>query len=548
MTKSKSMIWKRLNFTSGNRVKKTPGINQLKSSLEHSLRIVQKDDLEFNKDLIDKNIVFFNNKLTRMDKLSVDDRKKIFKSIYDPLTEQKQDNGQLAEVNCELSKYAYKLKELIKKNEDGELTSFLQALLQNPEVVDVASSNVIDEMNVQRKKQKVSCVNKYIELKNKSIELNKSDDDFSLKKTVIQEAFWKFPFNQCVDYVKPTDYMNIINNFYKENLPDYPVKLIVFHGDEITSEHDDNLGVHPHIFIDGKNKRTGKYDLINDEFKMVNNFLKSEGKPEIEGRSFSDAQALGEAYQKMIYAFVNKELANKGYDFQVEVLPETEDKKIRRKLINDDASKPKMFRTYNSINKSIEELEALSKELKQKAEDKARLDKDLKRILGANRIYKTENEQLKTTNEELGLKIDDGKKEVNAIVDNILILQQNEDKLVSSISSKTDEINELDIKIEDKRTYYERLTDAFSSVKNFVEACINRSINYQQSKPNKAQLDKINDQLKLMHKELDSPDGQKYINEFLDVQEVELEKNDIPVKFEGGFLGKKKNRLAKIKT
>lgn len=52
------MIWKRLNFTSGNRVKKTPGINQLKSSLEHSLRIVQKDDLEFNKDLIDKNIVF----------------------------------------------------------------------------------------------------------------------------------------------------------------------------------------------------------------------------------------------------------------------------------------------------------------------------------------------------------------------------------------------------------------------------------------------------------------------------------------------------------
>ncbi|USW96693.1 hypothetical protein NHF39_08990 [Pseudomonas proteolytica] len=138
--------------------------------------------------------------------------------------------------------------------------------------------------------------------------------------------------------------------------------------------------------------------------------MKSEGKPEIEGRSFSDAQALGEAYQKMIYAFVNKELVNKGYDFQVEVLPETEDKKIRRKLINDDASKPKMFRTYNSINKSIEELEALSKELKQKAEDKARLDKDLKRILGANRIYKTENEQLKTTNEELGLKIDDGKK------------------------------------------------------------------------------------------------------------------------------------------
>ena len=110
MTKNKSMIWKRLNFTSGNRVKKTPGISQLKSSLEHSLRIVQKDDLEFNKDLIDKNIVFFNKKLTTMDKLSVDDRKDMFKSIYKPIAEQKEDTGQLTEVNCEMSKYAYKIK------------------------------------------------------------------------------------------------------------------------------------------------------------------------------------------------------------------------------------------------------------------------------------------------------------------------------------------------------------------------------------------------------------------------------------------------------
>ena len=190
MTKNKSMIWKRLNFTSGNRVKKTPGISQLKSSLEHSLRIVQKDDLEFNKDLIDKNIVFFNKKLTTMDKLSVEDRKDMFKSIYKPIAEQKEDTGQLTEVNCEMSKYAYKIKELIKKNEDGELTSFLKDLLQTPEAVDVESSKVIENMNVQRKKQKISCVDKYIELKNKSIKLSKSDDDFSLKKTVIQEAFW----------------------------------------------------------------------------------------------------------------------------------------------------------------------------------------------------------------------------------------------------------------------------------------------------------------------------------------------------------------------
>ncbi|KMT55767.1 hypothetical protein [Pseudomonas fildesensis] len=548
MSKTKSMIWKRLNFTSGNRVKKTPGINQLKSSLEHSLRIVQKNDLEFNKDLIEKNIVFFNNKLTRMDKLSIDDRKEIFISIYAPLTEQKQNNGQLSEVNCELSKYAYKLKALIKKNEDSELTSFLQALLHNPEAVDIDSSNVIDKMNIQRKKQKISCVNNYIELKNKSVELNKSDDDFSLKKTVIQEAFWKFPFNQCVDNVKPTDYMNIINNFYKEHLPDYPVKLIVFHGDEITNRHDENLGVHPHIFIDGKNKKTGKYDLINDEFKMVNDFLKSEGNPEIEGRKFSDAQTLGEAYQRMIYAFVNKELVKKGYDFQVDVLPETEDKKIRRKLINADASKPKMFRTFNSINKSMDELAALEITLKEKAENQAKLDKDLKRVLGLSQIYKQENEKLSGDNKKLYSRIDDGKQEAIVIDSNIKAMRKTENDLATSINSKTDEIKELDILIEDKRTYYEKLSDAFKSVRNFVEACIHRSIRYETTKPNQSQLDNVNNELKIMHKELPSPEGQKLINEYLDIQEAELHKNDIPVKFEGGFLDRKSNRLAKIRT
>ncbi len=44
-----------------------------------------------------------------------------------------------------------------------------------------------------------------------------------------------------------------------------------------------------------------------------------------------------------------------------------------------------------------------------------------------------------------------------------------------------------------------------------------------------------------MHKELNSPDGQQFINEFLDEQEIELEKNDIPVVFEGGLFNKRKN-------
>ena len=553
MTKVKNMIWKRLNFTGVKSKTKGNilGTNQLTKSLEHSLRLVQKHGMEFNLDLKMNNLIVHNNKIIQLENLSKVERRDILNSIVDPAVAISESKQQSTVNNSDLSKYSYKLKQLIQKNELPEFSLFLENILNEKETIDKGETLAqLELLTLKRKDQKKSCLSIYIDLHNSKVELSKPiHEDFHKKRTVVQEAFWKFPFNQCVDYIKPAHYINTINSFYKEHFPDYPVKLIVFHGDEISSPHDNGLSVHPHIFIDGKNSKTNKYDIIDQEFRMVNKFRASKGLEPLDRHDgkYSTAVQLGVDYQEMIYKHVNEKLAAYQYDISVEVIPDSPAKKLRNRLIKKDASLPKIDRLYNSINKSTKEVAELEISLKNKAKEKEKLDKELEIVLSKNRIYKKENNNLTKENDELTSSIEANKPKVLSTVKNIDILKETERLLSYSLSSKVDEIRELDIQIEDKRSYYQKLTDAFSSVKNFVEACIQRSIHYNQSKPDKTQLQKINEQIKLIHQELDSPDGQNYTNEVLDELEVELEKHDIPVIFEGGLFSKRKNRLAKIK-
>lgn len=56
--KNTTMLWKRMNYSAQRgKVKNTPGLSQLKSSLDHSLRLVMKKELEFNLDLSDRNFI-----------------------------------------------------------------------------------------------------------------------------------------------------------------------------------------------------------------------------------------------------------------------------------------------------------------------------------------------------------------------------------------------------------------------------------------------------------------------------------------------------------
>lgn len=543
MSNSKTMIWKRLNYTSGKKVDNTPGISQLKTSLEHSLRIIQKDELEFNKDLINKNFVFFDGKVSNMSEISIEERKKIFNSIYSPLLEVKEDQKELVEVNSNLSKQAYKIKELIKKNDDEILTKFLQDLLNTDGYIVPDVSELIRNFDVKRIEQKINCVDKYIALNNQAVDL-KSDSKFSLKKTAIQETFFKFPSNQLVDNVKPIHYMSIITKFYKHNFPDYPIKLIVFHGDEVANAEEQNIGVHPHIFIDGKNKKTGKYDIINDEFKMVNNYLKSQGKSEITGRKFSDAQMLGTVYQEIIYNFVNAELKALKYDLSVKVLPDTADKKIRNKLIKKDTSKPKIHRVYNSINKGIEDLKKVNLSIEINSKNKEKLDFEISEILKKQEEATKTNETLKFKNLLLGENVSKNQEKIQKQEINISALSKKEMILESKIIEKTDEIISLDEEFDDKKTLYEQLSEAFSSVKMFVSVCINRVIKYN-SMPNDYHINEVNKDLDVIYKNVSDKEGLKLIDNMLNDQEKLFDENNVPVEFRRDDYSN--NRKAKIK-
>ncbi|WP_449102960.1 hypothetical protein [Pseudomonas extremaustralis] len=516
MTKVKNMIWKRLNFTGVKSKTKGNilGTNQLTKSLEHSLRLVQKHGMEFNLDLKMNNLIVHNNKIIELETLSKDERRDILKSIVEPAIATSE-SKQLSTVNnSDLSKYSYKLKQLAQKKESPELTTLLESILTNKnEPIDKGETLAqLELLTLKRKEQKKSCLSTYIDLHNSKMELSKPiPDNFHKKRTVVQEAFWKFPFNQNVDNIKPAHYINTINSFYKEHFPDYPIKLIVFHGDEISSPDDNGLAVHPHILIDGKNSKTNKYDIIDQEFRMVNKFRGLKGLEPLDRHDgkYSTAVQLGVDYQEMIYKHVNENLAKYNYDISVEIIPDSPEKKARNRLIKKDTSQPKIDRVYNSISRGTEqkakldnELNSINERTKKAANAISELSENFKL---AKSNYSEQLDEFKTAEKK---KIDTNLKEYRA-----------------------DEIKKNDEYIKEQLNFIDRISSMFKSISDFVEVCVNRTWKMDTKRPTKEKVIEVNKRLDEMYKALPTSDGKKIINDYLDEQNKSLEKYDVEASF-----------------
>ena len=516
MTKVKNMIWKRLNFTGVKSKTKGNilGTNQLTKSLEHSLRLVQKHGMEFNLELKMNNLIVHNNKIIQLETLSKDERRDILNGIVEPavaISESKQ----LSTVNnSDLSKYSYKLKQLIQKNESPELSSLLESILTNKnEPINKGETLAqLELLTLKRKEQKKSCLSIYIDLHNSKMELSKPiPDNFHQKRTVVQEAFWKFPFNQNVDNIKPAHYIRTINSFYKEHFPDYPIKLIVFHGDEISSPHDNGLAVHPHIFIDGKNSKTNKYDIIDQEFKIVNEFRALKGLEPLDRHDgkYSTAVQLGVDYQEMIYKHVNQKLFEYNYNISVEVIPDSPEKKARNRLIKKDTSQPKIDRVYNSITRGMEQKEKLDNELKIVNE---------RTIKATNAISElSDNFKLAKSNYSEQL-VDFKTSEKNKV-----------DKDVKQY--RADEIKKNDEYIKEQLNFIDKISNMFKSISDFVEVCVNRTWKMDTRRPTKEKVIDVNKKLDEMYKALPTNNGKKIINDFLDEHNKSFEKYDVEASF-----------------
>ena len=350
--KTITMIYKHLNFQNdGN------GKAKLFKSLAHSLRISPTEKnkisptkkLEWDENLAHKNLIYspdLGSKPIRLDSLDEEQKIKIQNSFFEKINDEQKSKDKNSDTLDTLRKYKAKVNKWLNSITDDSdpLRIFLSKILEEKKFIDVESEiNTLTQFEFARKNQKTETVKKFLELHNKVLE-NKSD--ISRNKIFIQEAFFKIPTHNKVE-VSMADLISNIHSFYKNNFPDYPIKLIVFHGDE--------FGNHPHIFVDAKNKRTGKYDLLTAQKKFVNaniEKLKDEYPNAIpldfSNRAYSAKKVQAQYFQTLFYQNSNEMLAK--YDVEAKKLEKTDENNARMRLIEEDAKKPKIERQFSFYN------------------------------------------------------------------------------------------------------------------------------------------------------------------------------------------------------
>lgn len=467
--KNTTMIWKRLNFIAQKtRSNKTAGMRQLISSLYHTLRIVKKKELEFNEELSKHNRIIYQGKIIPLDKLSIDERMAIVDEIITSIENDISSHENITTIKNDRSKYASKLKGLLKKeNEPDELKTLINTVLNSSGHIDIAVIDGLEDMGLKRVNDKRSALTKFIDLHNQVV--GAENNSLHKNKTVIQESFFKFPTKNNINEVKPDHYLNIIYNFHRTHLPDYKIMTCVFHGDETLSKKGLNNGVHPHIFINGKNSKTGQYDLVNAQLELVNQHLRNTNRPELKNNSFKSAQQIGEVYQELVYQYVNKKLKEYGYLIEATVSEKTLEHKEKLAKIRLEQNKAKISRSHNLLSFTEEEIERaeaekkkLELENKRKAEElelkKKQFNSVIKRMNERNEQFKKleadiniNNGILANTNKEIvkQSKIKDDLIESNKSLNDeqtrlkSLIKKENKelDILRSRIASKQKELN-----------------------------------------------------------------------------------------------------------
>lgn len=447
--KTITMIYKHLNFQNDG-----SGKAKLFKSLAHSLRIAPTEknkikptkSLEWDENLAHTNLIYapeIGPKPIKLDSLTEDQKVKIQNGFFEKINDEQISKDKNSDTLDTLRKYKAKInkwKNSITDDADP-LKNFLIKSLEEINSFDVQSEiDGLSQFEFPRQKQKIETYQKFLDLHNKVLD-NKSD--ISRNKIFIQEAFFKIPLHNGVK-VSNVDLISNIHSFYKKNFPDYPIKLIVFHGDEI--------GEHPHIFVDAKNMRTGKYDLLTAQKKFVNDNidkLKDEY-PDAEVLDFASNDKYvrkktyklkslqAQYFQTLFYQHSNKMLGE-NYGVEAKKLEKTKENNARMRLIEEDAKKPKIereFSFYNSemlrlkneyetaqnnasnaleeektinerLSKANQALESVRKEFTDAQEETRVLKGDLPKLRSEKQTLTTKNNDLQSVNAMLQAKNDE---------------------------------------------------------------------------------------------------------------------------------------------
>lgn len=361
--KSTTMLYKRLNFS-------VSTLKKLGKSLKHSLRVHSKEEkkIQWDEDLSNKNIFIVNGKPVPMNEASA---LSFIKDTLTPFHLVNRSKEQRKEDVETKGKYKYKIKKIIKDEAGQPIAAYLDNLIDRGDYIDGEQvKEDFEAFEVSRKAQKLKSVQNYIDLHNTITQAEKPLDG---RKTVIQEAFFKFPMHNQVDL--PAEfYVSAIQDFYAKYFPDYNVLLTVYHGDELEGGKK-KVGDHLHIFIDCKNKRTGEYDLTEQQAVLANKvikhleFFKSYTPVNTKQQTYQESQIIGEALQELFYKHINKKFKTENISLVANRLEQTQENLELRKKIRLESKKTKENRAFNLYTMRQEQLEEIENKLMEVAEE-----------------------------------------------------------------------------------------------------------------------------------------------------------------------------------
>ena len=377
--KSTTMLYKRLNFS-------VSTLKKLGKSLKHSLRVHSKEEkkIQWDEDLSHNNIFIVNGKPFPMNEASA---LSFIKDTLTPFHLVNRSKEQRKEDVETKGKYKYKIKKIIKDEAGQPIAAYLDDLIDRGDYIDGEQvKEDFEAFEVSRKAQKLKSVQNYIDLHNTITQAEKPLDG---RKTVIQEAFFKFPMHNQVDL--PAEfYVSAIQDFYAKYFPDYNVLLTVYHGDELEGGKK-KVGDHPHIFIDCKNKRTGEYDLTEQQAVLANKviknveFFKSYTPVNTKQQTYQESQIIGEALQELFYKHINKKFKTENISLVANRLEQTQENLELRKQIRLESKKAKEDRAFNlytmrqeQLENTENKLEEVTIEVENKQQTKGTIDQEIR--------------------------------------------------------------------------------------------------------------------------------------------------------------------------
>ena len=377
--KNTTMLYKRLNFS-------VSTLKKLGKSLKHSLRVHSKEEkkIQWDEDLSHNNIFIVNGKPLPMNEASA---LSFIKDTLTPFHLVNRSKEQRKEDVETKGKYKYKIKKIIKDEAGQPIAAYLDDLIDRGDYIDGEQvKEDFEAFEVSRKAQKLKSVQNYIDLHNTITQAEKPLDG---RKTVIQEAFFKFPMHNQVDL--PAEfYVSAIQDFYAKYFPDYNVLLTVYHGDELEGGKK-KVGDHPHIFIDCKNKRTGEYDLTEQQAVLANKvikhveFFKSYTPVNTKQQTYQESQIIGEALQELFYKHINKKFKTENISLVANRLEQTQENLELRKQIRLESKKAKEDRAFNlytmrqeQLENTENKLEEVTIEVENKQQTKGTIDQEIR--------------------------------------------------------------------------------------------------------------------------------------------------------------------------